>query len=111
MNIAVVILLMAGLFFFTGGSIGILRFPDFYSRLHPAGKCDTMGILFTLSALALYSLHDFSLHAVLTALKIFLIVVFVFITSPTATHAIVDAGVRAGLSPWAKKPEAEEDRT
>ena len=111
MNIAVVILLMAGLFFFTGGSIGILRFPDFYSRLHPAGKCDTMGILFTLSALALHSLYDLSLHAVLTSLKILLIVVFVFITSPTATHAIVDAGVRAGLSPWTKKPEAEEDRT
>lgn len=111
MNIAVVILLIAGLFFFTGGSIGILRFPDFYSRLHPAGKCDTTGILFTLSALALHSLHDFSLHAVLTSLKILLIVIFVFITSPTATHAIVDAGVRAGLSPWVKAPEKEEDHT
>ena len=111
MNIAVVILLVTGLFFFTGGSIGILRFPDFYSRLHPAGKCDTTGILFTLSALALYSLHDFSLHAVLTSMKILLIVIFIFITSPTATHAIVDAGVRAGLSPWVKASEPEEDRT
>lgn len=110
MNIIVIILLIAGLFFFTGGSVGILRFPDFYSRLHPAGKCDTMGLLFTLSALALYTLHDFSLHAALTALKIMLIVVFIFITSPTATHAIVDAGVRAGLSPWTKKPPAEEDQ-
>ena len=110
MNIIVIILLIAGLFFFTGGSVGILRFPDFYSRLHPAGKCDTMGLFFTLSALALYTLHDFSLHAVLTALKIMLIVVFIFITSPTATHAIVDAGVRAGLSPWTKTPPTEEDQ-
>jgi len=109
----VIILLAAGLFFFTGGSVGILRFPDFYSRLHPAGKCDTMGVLFCCAALALYALADFSLTAVLTALKILLIVVFIFITSPTATHAIVDAGVRAGLSPWSKRPqaEAEEDRT
>jgi multicomponent Na+:H+ antiporter subunit G len=111
MNIIVTILLLGGLFFFTGGSIGILRFPDFYTRLHPAGKCDTMGLFFTLSAMALYTLHGFSLQAVLTALKIMLIVVFVFITSPTATHAIVDAGVRAGLSPWVKKAQAEEDRT
>jgi multicomponent Na+:H+ antiporter subunit G len=111
MNIIVAILLIVGLFFFTGGSVGILRFPDFYTRLHPAGKCDTMGLLFTLGAMALYTLHDFSLHAVLTGLKIMLIVVFVFITSPTATHAIVDAGVRAGLSPWVKKVQAEEDRT
>ena len=111
MNIIAAILLILGLFFFTGGSICILRFPDFYTRLHPAGKCDTMGLLFTLSALALYTLHEFSLHALLTALKIMFIVVFVFITSPTATHAIVDAGVRAGLSPWVKSTQAEEDRT
>ena len=109
MNILATILLIIGLFFFTGGSIGILRFPDFYSRLHPAGKCDTMGLLFTLSAMALYSLHGFSLHAVLTALKILMIVIFVSITSPTATHAIVDAGVRAGLSPWTKSPQTDED--
>jgi len=31
-----------------------------------------------------------------------LIIIFVFIASPTATHAIVDAGVRAGLAPWVK---------
>ena len=111
MNVIATILLIIGLFFFTGGSIGIWRFPDFYSRLHPAGKCDTMGLLFTLGAMALYSLHDFSLHAVLTALKIMMIVVFIFITSPTATHAIVDAGVRAGLSPWSKSPQTEVDET
>ena len=111
MNIIAAVLLILGLFFFTGGSIGILRFPDFYTRLHPAGKCDTMGLFFTLSAMAVYTLHDFSLHAVLTALKIMFIVIFVFITSPTATHAIVDAGVRAGLTPWIKTARAEEDRT
>jgi multicomponent Na+:H+ antiporter subunit G len=38
----------------------------------------------------------------LTSLKILLIVVFIFLASPTATHGIVDAGVRAGLAPWTK---------
>ena len=103
MIILVMVLLIGGLIFFTGGSIGILRLPDFYSRLHPAGKLDTAGQLLTLSAIALFVLQDFSLNNFLTATKIVLIVIFVYITSPTATHAIVDAGVRAGLKPWTKE--------
>ncbi len=103
LNIVVIILILGGLFFFTGGSIGIIRLPDFYSRLHPAGKLDTAGQLMIVWALAIYVLQDFSLHTFLTATKIVLIVVFVYITSPTATHAIVEAGVRAGLKPWTKE--------
>jgi len=95
-------LMIGGLLFFTGGAIGILRFPDFYSRLHPAGKLDTAGQLLVLSAIALHVVDDLSLQQILTAVKIGLIVVFVYITSPTATHAIVDAGVRAGMEPWEK---------
>lgn len=108
MTLVAAIFIVLGLFFFTGGSIGILRFPDFYSRLHPAGKLDSMGLLMSMTGMALYVLQDLSLGALLTALKIMLIVVFVFITSPTATHAILDAGVRAGLSPWTA-PEKEEN--
>jgi len=103
MNYLIILLLISGLFFFTGGSIGILRLPDFYTRLHPAGKLDTAGQFFTMSAIALFVLLDFSLANFLTATKIVLIVIFVYITSPTATHAIVDAGVRAGLKPWTKE--------
>ena len=102
MDILVTILLIIGLIFFTGGAVGILRFPDFYSRLHPAGKLDTMGSLLMMFALALYNLHHFSISDLLTCLKIVLIVVFVFLSSPTAIHGIVDAGVRAGLVPWTK---------
>ena len=90
----VTILLIFGLIFFAGGAVGILRFPDFYSRLHPAGKLDTLGSLF--------NLHHLSLANLLTSLKIVLIIVFIFLASPTAIHGIVDAGVRAGLAPWKK---------
>ncbi|MBW2028332.1 MAG: monovalent cation/H(+) antiporter subunit G [Deltaproteobacteria bacterium] len=106
MDIVVTIFLVAGLCFFTGGAVGILRLPEFYSRLHAAGQLDTMGALFTMVALALHVLEDFSLAAILTGLKIVLIVLLLFMTGPTATHAIVDAGVRAGLLPW-RKPVAE----
>ena len=102
MDIVIIILLVSGLIFFTGGSVGILRFPDFYTRLHPAGKLDTAGLVLTMSSMALYTLHEFSIASLLTAFKIILIVAFVFFTSPTATHAIIDAGVRAGLGHWTK---------
>ena len=103
MNILVAFVLICGLIFFTGGSIGIIRMPDFYTRLHPAGKLDTAGQFFMMSAIALFLLQEFNLHNLLIVFKIVLIVIFVYITSPTATHAIVDAGVRAGLTPWTKK--------
>ena len=102
MNLAVTIILGVGLVFFLGGAVGILRFPDFYSRLHPAGKMDTLGSFLMLGALALYHLYPFTLDNVLVAIKIMLIVVFYFMASPTATHAIVDAGIRAGQGAWQK---------
>jgi multicomponent Na+:H+ antiporter subunit G len=101
-TLLVVVCLVAGLVFFAGGTLGLLRFPDFYSRLHPAGKLDTMGALLVLLGLALQQLFPLTLGSVLTGLKLMLSVVFVFLASPTATHAIVDAGLRAGLAPWKK---------
>lgn len=107
MEIIIALLLFFGLLFFTGGTVGILRLPDFYSRLHAAGKLDTLGALVMLLALALAGLEHLDFISILTGLKIMLIVVFVFIASPTATHAIVDAGVRAGLDPWTKEQQSE----
>ncbi|WP_457551745.1 monovalent cation/H(+) antiporter subunit G [Desulfobacula sp.] len=103
MDIFVILFLIIGFLFFLGGAIGIIRMPDFYSRLHPAGKLDTLGILAMVMGLALYNLHHFSLESLLLSIKMFLIVFFVFLASPTATHSIVDAGMRAGLRHWTKK--------
>lgn len=102
MDYLIAVIWISGLIFFTGGSVGILRFPDFYSRLHPAGKLDTAGQLLTMTAVALFVLKDWTIPSLLTAAKLVLIVIFVHITSPTATHAIVDAGVRAVFEPWTK---------
>lgn len=102
MDIAVIFLVVVGLVFFTGGAVGIIRMPDFYTRLHPAGKLDTLGIMMVILGLALYNVAHFSLASLLVSLKMLLIVIFVFIASPTATHSIVDAGIRAGLVPWTK---------
>lgn len=107
MDIVVTAFLVVGLVFFTGGGVGILRLPDFYTRLHPAGKLDTLGSLMMMMGIAVFNLHHFTWGALLTSLKIILIVVFIFLSSPTATHSIVDAGVRAGLEPWTKKERRE----
>lgn len=94
-----------GFVFFVGGTIGIIRFPDFYTRLHAAGKLDTFGSLTLLFGLALYNLEQYTLNEFLTSLKIMLCMVIVFQASPTATHAIVQAGLQAGLKPWTKDRE------
>jgi multicomponent Na+:H+ antiporter subunit G len=103
MNLLVVLFLIVGVFFFLGGAIGIVRMPGFYTRLHPAGILDTMGILLMVTGIALYNLIPFSFDSLLLSIKIFLIVFFVFLSSPTATHSIVDAGMRAGLRHWTNK--------
>ena len=107
MDIVVIMLTVTGLLFFFATTVGILRFPDFYSRMHAAGKGDTLSSLLILLALALYNFHEFNLANLLVAAKILLIVVFIFMASPTATHAITDAGFESGLKPWTKNPEEE----
>ena len=54
-DLAVVLAAVAGLFFFTAGTVGLLRFPDLRSRLHAVTKADTLGLGFVMLALALAS--------------------------------------------------------
>ncbi|NQU04869.1 MAG: monovalent cation/H(+) antiporter subunit G, partial [Calditrichaeota bacterium] len=54
------VLIVLGFLFFTATTIGILRFPDFYSRMHAAGKGDTLSSLLVMAGLALFNLHELS---------------------------------------------------
>ncbi|MGM0418497.1 MAG: monovalent cation/H(+) antiporter subunit G [Thermodesulfobacteriota bacterium] len=99
-------LMVTGLIFMFGAAVGLIRLPDFYSRLHAAGMLDTTGMLLFIASASIYTLwQDFSLDSVFLTVKLLFIAVFIFITSPTATHAIVDAGIRAGMEPWTKKDD------
>jgi multicomponent Na+:H+ antiporter subunit G len=89
-------LIIAGTFFFFTGTVGFLRFPDFYSRMHATGKSDTLGALLSLIGLAVFS--GFSLLSV----KILLIALFLFLTSPTGTHALLRAAFDSEVPPWTK---------
>ncbi|MEO0981996.1 MAG: monovalent cation/H(+) antiporter subunit G [Pseudomonadota bacterium] len=75
------------------GSVGLLRFPDFYTRLHAASVIDTSATTFLIIGLALLS------PSWLIAFKLAVIWLFLFLTSPTASHAIASAAHTAGLQP------------
>ena len=94
-----ILFMVGGLFFFTTATIGLLRFPDFFARLHAIGKGDTLAVLLCLIGISIY--EGFSL----TSLKILLIAAFMFLAQPTATHAISRAGLRYGIKPWTKKED------
>jgi len=85
--------ILTGAFFVIAGAIGILRMPDFYTRIHAAGMTDTMGAEFIILGLIIQS------GFTQTTLKLLLIAFLLFITSPTATHAIAHAAHLSGLKP------------
>ena len=89
---------------FLATSVGLLRFPDFYTRMHAAGKGDTLSTMLLLVGAAVYALnHEHaSLHSVLLGIKILFIINFILIGSPTATHAMMDAGYETGEKHWSK---------
>lgn len=87
------LLLLLGGFCAVVGGIGMLRLPDFFTRLHAAGVTDTSGAVLILIGLML--------QAGLTqvTIKLILILVFLLISSPTATHALAQAALSDGLEP------------
>ena len=99
-TIIAIILIMLGLFFFFAGTIGILRLPDFYTRLHAAGKCDSLAATLMIGGIAIYNLQPFTFAALLVSLKLLLVALFVFVANPTATHAITEAALVLGVKPW-----------
>ncbi len=104
-----VILITAGLVFFLGAAIGMIRFPDFYCRMHAAGKGDTLSTLLILCGFALQQFDSFNAGEVTFFAKMLIICLIIFTTSPTATHELMRAGYEVGLPPWTKSPARAED--
>ena len=83
------------------GGIGIHRFPDFYSRLHAVGITDTLCAAMFLIGLALQT------GLSIASFKLLLIFIFLFFSSPTATHALANAAFLGGLKPVVDKDRNE----
>ena len=83
-----------GSFLVIVGGIGLLRLPDFYTRIHAAGITDTLGAWLILIGLM------FQGGLSLVTVKLILVLIFLVITSPTSSHALAKAAWLRGLRPW-----------
>jgi len=87
------ICLSGGAIFLLVGAIGVLRFPDFYTRLHAVSVCDTMGAGLVLVGLMLQG------GLSLVTVKLLLMFYFMIFTGPTAVHALAQAALQGKLEP------------
>ena len=94
MGVVSAILLLVGSVFALIGSIGIVRMPDVFTRLHAAGITDTLGAAGVLLGLALKA--GFSLLLV----KLLLMLAFLLLLNPTACHALARAALHGLRRPW-----------
>ena len=94
MNSIAIILVSVGLFFNLVGCIGLVRFPDIYNRLQASTKCVTLGtVLILLAPVVQFGWNSISVKALLC-------IAFIFMTAPTAAHAISRGSHRAGFPLW-----------
>ena len=96
-------LLLGGAIFLLVGAIGVLRFPDFYSRLHAVSVCDTLGAGLVLVGLMLQG------GLSLVTIKLLLMFYFMMFTGPTAVHALAEAALQGKLKPLVDDREPDED--
>ncbi len=96
------LLSLGGAFVFFGG-VGVLRMPDLYTRMHAASVTDTMGPILVLLGVMLQA------GLSLATVKLAAILLFLLLTSPTASNALASAALLAGTRPGVAIPLEEED--
>jgi len=84
---------LAGSVFAIIGGIGILRLPDVFARMHGAGITDTLGAGLILLGLMIEG------GISLVTVKLVFILVFLWISSPTSTHALARSALAHGVHP------------
>jgi len=104
--ILVWIFLIAGSFFAIVGGIGIVRLPEFFSRLHGGGITDTLGAGLIMIGLLIHGISGIFAQPetqlmghVLTTFKLLMILFFLTVTSPTSCHALAKSALTQGLKP------------
>lgn len=102
LNLLSLACLLAGSFFALVSSLAVLRLPDYYSRIHGASITDTMGAGLILLGLA------FQAGLSLISVKLALVLIFLVLTGPTASHALAKAAYQIGLEPLLARDEEGE---
>ncbi|MBN1861102.1 MAG: monovalent cation/H(+) antiporter subunit G [Candidatus Thermoplasmatota archaeon] len=91
-----------GIFFNVLAGIGLLRFPDVYTRLHAGTKCTTFGSVFLIGSVILIGLKmwwDHDVNGSVLALHSSLALLAILLTNPVGAHAIARAAHRSGVQP------------
>jgi multicomponent Na+:H+ antiporter subunit G len=88
------LLLLIGAVFFFAGTVGLLRFPDVYTRLHALAKADNLGLGFIVLGLLLQT------TSLATALKLVLIWLLALAASATVGFLIARRARQNGIVPW-----------
>jgi multicomponent Na+:H+ antiporter subunit G len=96
-------LILLGAFFFLAGTLGLLRFPDVYTRLHALTKGDNLGLGLIALGLALQA------ESLPVVLKLALIWLLALVASSTACYLVANSASRGGLRPW-QRVSRREDR-
>ena len=102
LNISSAVFLLIGSFLVISGGVGILRFPDFYTRMHAVGVTDTLATIMILIGLML------QIPGGLVVLKLIIIILMTLFISPTASHALAKAAMRNHLKPMLEKENKEK---
>ena len=97
MRIVIDILVAISVFFAFAGTVGILRFPDTFTRIHASGNITTLGVLGVIIGGVLYS--GFYLHDGGMVVKLIIMGVFYLVTSPISSHAIMKGAYKHGVRP------------
>lgn len=92
-DIFVILFTAIGMVFFLGGTVGLVRCPDLYTRLNPAVKCDTMGACSITLALSIHAGFSTAL------IKLILVIFLLLLTSAPSGHAIARSAYLSGISP------------
>ncbi|MEO8079353.1 MAG: monovalent cation/H(+) antiporter subunit G [Caldimonas sp.] len=101
---ATFVCLLAGSAFCIVGAVGLIRMPDFYTRMHAASVIETLGAGLILLGLLLQA--GFTLIAV----KLLIVGLLIFFASPAATHALARAAMTRGLAPLLAAEEEEQSK-
>ena len=97
------IFLAGGAFFCLVGGVGLVRMPDFYTRMHAASVTETLGAGLMLIGLMLQA------GLTLVAVKLAMIGLLILFASPTASHALAKAALLSGLEPQLADNSADEE--
>ena len=96
--------ILSGAIFFIASAVGMMRLPDFYTRIHASGNSETLGCMLSFIGLIIYE------GATLTSLKMAIVFIVVFLANPIGSHILSKAAYKSGHKIWTLKNMKKEDK-